>query len=955
MNGLCTKSGYENTNSPPQLRRGGAERRGGVGQKIDFLDQHHPSRGLVASTRPSSAEEGSSLSGTMKLFMLAVITIFLFVRAGGAQDKTQEVKENPKEEPAAEQWSPETGRGPIEFGYRTYWGNVYGRPDLPFQPDLGTSKLNEYSDIRRDFYIPRGRISLEDIFGTRNYLTYQTQSAFFKNQSHLVTFGQYNKFKLQFRYDDIPHIYTDTARILYTQTGPGVYTIPLIIRQGLQTASSTGTAAQINNSLPSFMATQVVPSEQFFVPQIQRRISSGLFGYNPTPAWTVGFLYGHEHESGTRPIGSILNSTPSAPGSTQPNTVANLQSPGVGEELPEPIDYLFNNVRTAAEYWKNRWTLQLGYTGSFFTSNINSLVFDSAFATADIPVQIIPPGNGCTPAAPAINCAIGAVPSHGQMALYPDNQANYLNFAGAYDAGKHLRIMGSGSNGWLRQNLPFLPYTTNTAITGLAPLPARSLAGDKQTLAMNWTAVSKLTKNFQLEAKYLQYDYNNNTAVFDLTPIQGDTIGANATATGQAVPAVTDTGGRSNPGYNRKTLEFTGNYFFGKRSSAKLGWESDWFNRSHRDVAHSLENGIFGAVDWSPTRDLMVRISGLHQNRKPDEYQDDTSIDPFTGAEISCISTSVVFTPTQRCARRFDEAARILDRGDVMVQYDVRQFSFAGTFQTIQSNFNRRGGTNSPTPLNFIPGVTRPYFLYGNLNDLAWTYSFDATYGFSAAFSAFADYTHEIYNKRMVSRNRTPPAPNLTILTCSGCDSANNDWGSTARDVFDTYAVGLDFYLAKRVWFSPYYSLAAGIGNVFSSALGDPTITAGPNQFVLTGTSTPQNYPQTATRIHEVAAVFKYKLTENLMPKLEYRYQQFDNRDYQTTPMTPYMGCIGAGAIVVSPPCINVGPTLASKFPSPFYPGFVVGDTGAARYVFLGVDQPSYRAHIIRATLEYYF
>src|SRR6266581_1797021 len=28
--------------TPPQLRRGGAKRRGGVGQQIDFFDQHHP-------------------------------------------------------------------------------------------------------------------------------------------------------------------------------------------------------------------------------------------------------------------------------------------------------------------------------------------------------------------------------------------------------------------------------------------------------------------------------------------------------------------------------------------------------------------------------------------------------------------------------------------------------------------------------------------------------------------------------------------------------------------------------------------------------------------------------------------------------------------------------------------------------------------------------------------------
>src|SRR5437588_11322549 len=104
------------------------------------------------------------------------------------------------------------------------------------------------------------------------------------------------------------------------------------------------------------------------------------------------------------------------------------------------------------EYGRSKWAIQLGYNGSFFKSDITSMTFDALFATADIPVQIIAPGNGCTVAAPAVNCAISSVPAHGQQSTYPDNHANYLNLAGAFDAGKHMRVMGSASNGWLRQN-----------------------------------------------------------------------------------------------------------------------------------------------------------------------------------------------------------------------------------------------------------------------------------------------------------------------------------------------------------------------------------------------------------------------------------------------------------------------------------------------------------------------
>ncbi len=43
----------------------------------------------------------------------------------------------------------------IEVGARTFWGDVYGRPDLPFDPSLRFSKFNEYRDIRNGLFIRR--------------------------------------------------------------------------------------------------------------------------------------------------------------------------------------------------------------------------------------------------------------------------------------------------------------------------------------------------------------------------------------------------------------------------------------------------------------------------------------------------------------------------------------------------------------------------------------------------------------------------------------------------------------------------------------------------------------------------------------------------------------------------------------------------------------------------------
>jgi opacity protein-like surface antigen len=89
------------------------------------------------------------------------------------------------------------------------------------------------------------------------------------------------------------------------------------------------------------------------------------------------------------------------------------------------------------------------------------------------------------------------------------------------------------------------------------------------------------------------------------------------------------------------------------------------------------------------------------------------------------------------------------------------------------------------------------------------------------------------------------------------------------------------------------------------------------------------NFPENVTRLHEVTVIAKFKLTDNLIPKFEYRYQRFDSKDFQTSRMNPYA---------------YVGPVVD--------PG---GTTGLQRMLFLGADAPGYEAHVLRATLEYRF
>ena len=227
-------------------------------------------------------------------------------------------------------------------------GDVYGRPELPFNPPLKTSEFNEYQDVRDGFYIRRVDVHFDNILHTRDYFAFQSASTLYRDQSYLATFGDYGKFKLQFRYDEIPHIYSDTTRTLYVQTSPGVYNFPTLIRQQLQAPPPVG------NSLQSVINTEVVPQSGFLTPQILRKGGTVSFGYKLTPHWGIYSSYFRESEKGTRPIGTIMNSSPSASATS-----------GYGEELPEPIDYYNNLVRAGLEFGMHSLAIQGGYTGSF--------------------------------------------------------------------------------------------------------------------------------------------------------------------------------------------------------------------------------------------------------------------------------------------------------------------------------------------------------------------------------------------------------------------------------------------------------------------------------------------------------------------------------------------------------------------------------------------------------------
>jgi hypothetical protein len=810
----------------------------------------------------------------------------------------------------------------VEFGFRWITGTVdrrTGPGEIPFSngfsPDILDSGINTYRDYRNGFYVPRANVVVDNFLGSKSYFSLQTMSngiaysgrTMPRDQSLLVTVGRWGLYKLQFRWDQTPHITSGTTRLLFSQTSPGVWKYSGD-RAALDAARVIGTGAALFNAVTPQAANAVLDVQRGI-----RKTGGGLASWDIKPDWNVAFSFSRENQVGSRPHNMCFGNNPGC----------------YSAEIPEVIDYFTNTLKASTEFGQKIWGVQFGFLRQTFENNVPNMLVENPFSN---------------------NTNSTTVTSNGNLSLYPDNKANSLEFAGALNlAGFHF--MTSISPGWYSQDDQFVGYTTNAFLlgrTGAAapiPLPVASLDGKRRTLAMNYTVVANPFKNLELAARYRHYDNKDKTEEHVFNPYVGD-IAAEAQLagpSGQIVKDLIGIGGLGDPlcpgvcntpySFYIKDLDLSGTWFFGKKSLAKAQYGRQWFDRENRDVDQTIEDIFRVSTDLKPTRDLTFRIAGAIQDRKPQDSHYGWFLIPGT--------------------QRPDEGYRRRYRTDLLAQYDLTdRLSISGFYRTVQDDFNRRNRFTSQTNLG-DPSLIRvttvrptpmyePYYVYGLLKDLSWSWGGDFDFMANENVSFFGEYTRERLVERQVSRVRGKSRANQvgcpSTTAPEDCDPIN-DWMTLGRDIIDTYVVGTDVSVRKRLNVSAYYSLSAAKGNMFSDGVNcqigngpnDTCRTAFPNWRLdsATARAVTFSFPETVGRLHEVNAIVKFKASESISPKFEYRYQRFDYKDFETSVMNPYS---------------YVGPAIDPT-----------GTTGLQRMVFLGADTPGYKAHVFTVSLVYSF
>jgi len=197
----------------------------------------------------------------------------------------------------------------------------------------GRAKFTEYRDLREDggFY---GRVRL-NLDTDKYFLNFNAGDFAYDTQYYKVGGGMWGKFKFDLFYDEVPHNITFDARTPFLGTGNDTL---------------TGTP---NTNFPAWNT---------FDYSILRHQYGGGLKVDIIRPFFFDASFSREERDGIKPTGAA-ETTPG----------------GIAFELPEPVQYVTNNLNLAAGYSKKPFFLSLNYFYSDFNNSNTSLNLPSNF------------------------------------------------------------------------------------------------------------------------------------------------------------------------------------------------------------------------------------------------------------------------------------------------------------------------------------------------------------------------------------------------------------------------------------------------------------------------------------------------------------------------------------------------------------------------------------------------
>lgn len=556
--------------------------------------------------------------------------------------------------------------------------------------DNRSAKFEEYRDTSNGFVLPLLHIEGESADGNRT-LDLLAQNVRRTDARYTLDYGVPGAYELYFDYNKIPHHFVNDAHMLWTRTGPGTLEIADPTQLAIQTAIQNQFAKNpagitysfLNNLLSPYLATAQALDVGLERDRSDARLNLGRMG-----PLALSLEYTHENRRGTRPFGASFGFSNAT-------------------EVPEPIDYDTDGAQLAGEWKGSQGGLQVGYRYSKFKNNISTLIWDNPFRATNS----TDPSAYTAPGAGSIN---GAARGFADLAASNDANMGFVN--GQFKLGGGWWINGGIAYDQMKQNDPFLPYTLNGAIQGIAEngskfdptttanLPAQSLNGKVVTTSATANAGNRFGL-FDLVVRYRYYDYDDKTPRIEFPGYV-------------RFQAVWEAVGRINVPYSHTRQNAGAELGFQVLPSTRLAlsFDNERWDRKFREVKNTNEDVWKLSADTRPNEHVSLRASYEHGNRTNDGYNPNAQSDSFVEPEALTNLPDL---------RKFDEAARTDNAWNVLATFlltDSVSVSVGTTGRKDNYNDSIFGlksddVKNYNAEFSYTPGPKRDFFAFGEHMD----------------------------------------------------------------------------------------------------------------------------------------------------------------------------------------------------------------------------------------------
>ncbi len=428
-------------------------------------------------------------------------------------------------------------------------GKLYGAIDLGGRVtsiDGDEARFQRYRDLRPGVYGTNG------LLGRRTADWNFEAQAFnigYRDQRYQLDVQRVGRLTASFMWDQIPLFISADTRTLYTESAPGVFRLEDSLQQEIQ--------AGLKN-LRAFEDQAVR-----FDLQTLRKTGTADVVFNLNRHTDIGIKFRNTTREGAIPFGATFGFS---------NAV----------ELPVPVDTRTTDVQTSLEWANSAGMVRIGWDGSAFDNNIESVTWDN-------PLRYGPD--------------IAGTPSQGRMSLWPANTLTYLHGTGAVSLAGRTRLTGYLALGEGRSNEPLLPFTINTAIAPIALARATAEAKNQMTIAQ-FTLASRPARLLSFNAKYRYADVDVQTPVFERA---GGSVAYDGSFGASAGPSEYHS-------VKRATFDADAALQVVPSTSLRVGFSHLVTDYTHRLWEKTAENVFRVSLDTTGNQYVMLR--GVYENRK---------------------------------------------------------------------------------------------------------------------------------------------------------------------------------------------------------------------------------------------------------------------------------------------------------------------------------------------------